>query len=296
MMMYRYTLVLFVLIESTLVFGATKLAKQWEEHELVPEVVSSAPANSVQITYRSGATVKQGNKLSASKVKEAPKKLSWPTKRDIYYTVVMIDPDAPDPSDATESQMLHWLVVDIPGTNVKKGQTFMEYSGPMKKGKGIHRYVTLVYEQPKKFSFDPSYKSYLSSREKFDVTQAASWFELGKPIAGNFFKSQANAELKAKTSSSIKTSKQEVKKETEKENVDEGIDYDDTLNDEQYAEPKKVEKTPSQTPYRPLENLFVNGLTRVQSKMNSGFDRVITGIPNLMQFPSNMLNRFRFRN
>ncbi|KAG1327578.1 protein HEADING DATE 3A [Cocos nucifera] len=32
------------------------------------------------------------------------------------YTLVMVDPDAPSPSNATYREYLHWLVTDIPET------------------------------------------------------------------------------------------------------------------------------------------------------------------------------------
>nr|XP_019707288.1 protein HEADING DATE 3A isoform X1 [Elaeis guineensis]XP_029121663.1 protein HEADING DATE 3A isoform X1 [Elaeis guineensis] len=37
------------------------------------------------------------------------------------YTLVMVDPDAPNPSDPSLREYLHWLVTDIPGTT---GATF----------------------------------------------------------------------------------------------------------------------------------------------------------------------------
>jgi protein FLOWERING LOCUS T len=32
------------------------------------------------------------------------------------YTLVMVDPDAPSPSNPTLRNILHWLVTDIPGS------------------------------------------------------------------------------------------------------------------------------------------------------------------------------------
>ncbi|KAH9317145.1 hypothetical protein KI387_018914, partial [Taxus chinensis] len=33
-----------------------------------------------------------------------------------FFTLVMVDPDAPNPSDPTGREYLHWIVTDIPGT------------------------------------------------------------------------------------------------------------------------------------------------------------------------------------
>ncbi|OAY71003.1 Protein HEADING DATE 3A, partial [Ananas comosus] len=40
-----------------------------------------------------------------------------------FYTLVLVDPDAPSPSDPHLREYLHWLVTDIPGTT---GATFGE--------------------------------------------------------------------------------------------------------------------------------------------------------------------------
>lgn len=42
----------------------------------------------------------------------------------------MCDPDAPSRQNATRREFLHWLVVNIPGKNVKQGELKMDYRGP----------------------------------------------------------------------------------------------------------------------------------------------------------------------
>lgn len=44
--------------------------------------------------------------------------------------------------------VLHWLVRNIPGNDIKKGEVIAEYrgSGPPE-GTGLHRYIFLLYEQ-----------------------------------------------------------------------------------------------------------------------------------------------------
>ena len=61
----------------------------------------------------------------------------------------MTDPDTPSRTDPMFGECQHWVVINIPGADVSKGQTMVEYmgSGPPK-GTGFHRYIFVVYKQP----------------------------------------------------------------------------------------------------------------------------------------------------
>lgn len=65
------------------------------------------------------------------------------------------DPDAPSRAKPEFREWHHWLVGNIPGNDVGKGETLSEYvgSGPPQ-GTGLHRYVFLVYKQNDKINFD----------------------------------------------------------------------------------------------------------------------------------------------
>lgn len=64
------------------------------------------------------------------------------------------DPDAPSRHDPKFREWHHWLVVNIPGCDVSKGEVKLEYvgSGPPK-GTKLHRYIFLAYKQPGKISY-----------------------------------------------------------------------------------------------------------------------------------------------
>ncbi|KAE8784397.1 Flowering Locus T-like protein [Hordeum vulgare] len=63
------------------------------------------------------------------------------------YTLVMVDPDVPRPSDPSEREYLHWLVTDIPeGGEVGLGTEVVAYEKP-KPTVGIHRLVFVVFRQ-----------------------------------------------------------------------------------------------------------------------------------------------------
>lgn len=57
------------------------------------------------------------------------------------------DPDAPSRKEPKYREWRHWVVVNIPGGDVSKGEVCAEYvgAGPPK-GTGLHRYIILGEE------------------------------------------------------------------------------------------------------------------------------------------------------
>ena len=60
-----------------------------------------------------------------------------PANIDKFFTLAMVDPDAPSKENPENREWLHWLVVNIPGTEIKrwrkadgppKGKVLMEYN------------------------------------------------------------------------------------------------------------------------------------------------------------------------
>jgi len=88
---------------------------------------------------------------------------------------------------------LHWLVVNVPGLDIMKGQPISEYFGPLPpKDSGIQRYLILVYQQSDKLDFDEK-KMELSNADghsNFDVMKFTQKYEMGSPVAGNIFQSR----------------------------------------------------------------------------------------------------------
>lgn len=110
-----------------------------------------------------------------------------------HSIIVFSDPDAPTRSNATFREILHWRVVNIPGTDVSNGDTLTEYigSGPPQ-GTGLHRYIFLVYKQPGKIDFKVPRVSNRSreGRRNFKARQFAAEYNLGSAIAGNFYQAE----------------------------------------------------------------------------------------------------------
>ena len=99
-------------------------------------------------------TANLGNELTPTQVKDKPT-LKWNADEDEYYTIILSDPDAPSRANPAIREVRHWYVVNIPGSNVDEGETLFDFigSGPPK-DTGLHRYVFVVFKQPRKLEFD----------------------------------------------------------------------------------------------------------------------------------------------
>ncbi|KAL4712366.1 hypothetical protein ACJJTC_001527 [Scirpophaga incertulas] len=168
------------------------VAKAFETNQVVPDVVPKAPAALAKVVYSSGVEVKEGNELTPTQVKDVPT-VTWDAQADKFYTVAMTDPDAPSRTEPKFREWHHWLVSNVPGSNIAGGETLSAYvgSGPPP-DTGLHRYVFLVYQQPGKLNFDEPRLTNTSgdNRANFSIAKFASKYNLGDPVAGNFYQAQ----------------------------------------------------------------------------------------------------------
>ncbi|KAF2895554.1 hypothetical protein ILUMI_10618 [Ignelater luminosus] len=133
-----------------------------------------------------------GNELPPRHMKDEPH-ISYEADPDEYYTLIMIDPDAPRRKNPIQKEWQAWLVVNIPGSRVKDGETLTEYIPPCPVNfTGFHRFVFLVYQQPNRLDFNEPYKSNtdVTNRINFSTKRFARKYGLGDPIAGNFFQAE----------------------------------------------------------------------------------------------------------
>lgn len=163
-----------------------------KKHKIIPDVIDTEPSAIAEISYTTGAKVNQGNELTPTQVKDPPT-VRWAADENTFYTLCMIDPDAPSRANPKFREWHHWLVGNIPGSNIEKGDTLSAYigSGPPK-GSGLHRYVFVIYKQPGKIDFKEQRLSNTSGQKRgeFSVKKFADKYNLGQPIAGNFYQAQ----------------------------------------------------------------------------------------------------------
>lgn len=86
-------------------------------------------------------------------MKSAPD-INYDSEADSFYTLIMIDPDAPGPKKPKYRGILHWLVGNIPFNRINDGETICEYLGSAPpENTGQHRYIFLLYKQESLLDF-----------------------------------------------------------------------------------------------------------------------------------------------
>ncbi|GFT63039.1 phosphatidylethanolamine-binding protein homolog F40A3.3 [Nephila pilipes] len=151
--------------------------------KIVPEIISKVPETPLQVVYKN-QSISCESHISRFLTIPAPT-LDYPADDNKLYTLIMIDVDAPFPSDPILSPFRHWLVVNIPGNDINKGNTKSVYISPSPPMfGGAHRYILLIYEQTRKLS-NISYGEI--NRIGFDINDFVTSNDLKGPISGNFY-------------------------------------------------------------------------------------------------------------
>ncbi|XP_050204913.1 protein HEADING DATE 3A-like [Mercurialis annua] len=139
---------------------------------------------SLQVVYAIKG-VSNGCEFKPSQVVSQPRVNVGGDDLRTFYTLVMVDPDAPSPSDPYLREYLHWLVTDIPATTgATFGQEVVCYESP-RPSVGIHRYVFILYRQlGRQTVYAPGW------RQSFCSKEFAELYNLGSPVAAVYFNCQ----------------------------------------------------------------------------------------------------------
>ncbi|XP_037439112.1 disease resistance protein RGA5-like isoform X2 [Triticum dicoccoides] len=129
-------------------------------------------AASLKVLYN-GKELINGSELKPSQVAYEPRVEIAGSDHDMrnLYTLVMVDPDAPSPSNPTAKEYLHWLVTDIPeSTNASYG---------------MHRFAFVLFRQSARQTiYAPGW------RPNFNTRDFSAVYSLGPPVAAAFFNCQ----------------------------------------------------------------------------------------------------------
>ncbi|XP_055304447.1 protein D2-like [Sitodiplosis mosellana] len=183
-------LVLFVVIVLNC-NASSDVEKAFEENEIIPGSLplKVSPKKFLNVVYPSGATVRLGNDLAPDDVGSVPK-VTWNAEEGAKYTLLFIDLDAPSRKYPCIGAFRHWLVVNIPGNDVQKGEEVVTYRGSAPTmSSGYHRYVFLVFKQCNgtieyNETFDSNAFEY---RAKTSTPELVNKYRLGDPVFGNFY-------------------------------------------------------------------------------------------------------------
>ncbi|KAM6040560.1 phosphatidylethanolamine-binding protein 4 isoform 2-T2 [Chlamydotis macqueenii] len=107
------------------------------------------------------------------------------------YVLVLVDPDAPSRANPKNRYWRHWLVADIPGTDLRsgdvKGRVLTDYVRPTPPPRsGYHRYQLLLYQQPAREAIALSAEERVSLGA-WAMESFAERFRLGSPVASTQF-------------------------------------------------------------------------------------------------------------
>lgn len=108
----------------------------------------------MQVVFPSGAVANLGAELTPSQVRDQPS-VSWESEPGIFYTLMIVQPDAPTREDQSTGEVRHWLMINILDNLLDDGFAVAEYFGSSApEGSGLHRYTYLVFRQPDKIDYD----------------------------------------------------------------------------------------------------------------------------------------------
>ncbi|GBM41206.1 OV-16 antigen [Araneus ventricosus] len=159
--------------------------KKYFKDRIVPDIVHTTPENELKVIYSDKYEVACSGEIKRNWTDYQPQ-LGYKANKTDFYTLVMIDPDAPDPQKPVFAHFLHWLVVNIPGTKLHDGKVLINYMRPSPPPySNAHRYILMVYKQPF-YIFAPTYMDG-KGRSRFNMTHMVEELDHLGPVAGHFF-------------------------------------------------------------------------------------------------------------
>ncbi|KAL1309474.1 hypothetical protein HN51_052158 [Arachis hypogaea] len=138
---------------------------------------------SLRIAYNNNSEVVNCSDFKPSQITKQPRVDVGGDDFRTFYTLIMVDPDAPSPTNPNMREYLHWLVINIPGTTgASFGQEIMKYESPEPTA-GIHRIVFVLYKQMvgRQLIHAPTW------RNNFNTRDFAQVYNLGSPVAAVYF-------------------------------------------------------------------------------------------------------------
>lgn len=168
------------------------LKQQFISELIVPNVIKRCPPDVLDVDFLSGEKAYLGNTIDYRHATDPIVKVSdhrpdqltdriyrvqWETDPTKVYLLSMVD------IDRDHGQHVQWMIANIHGDRTFSGDTIQEYQPP-KPAKGArHRFVELLFEQPRELFSEELDQI---DCEHFDLQQFADRNNLS-PIAGNFF-------------------------------------------------------------------------------------------------------------
>ncbi|KAL8032247.1 hypothetical protein ABFX02_13G083300 [Erythranthe guttata] len=136
----------------------------------------------MQVIIKGGKKVVNGSTLKPSQVSTHPTVHIGGDDLRHFYTLVLVDPDAPSPTNPIHKEYLHWIVTDIHGTtDTSFGNEIMTYEVPQPM-LGIHRFVFVLFkQQSRQIVVAPEH------RQNFNMREFSQQYNLDSPVAATYY-------------------------------------------------------------------------------------------------------------
>ncbi|XP_031091109.1 protein HEADING DATE 3A-like [Ipomoea triloba] len=139
----------------------------------------------LRVIYNNEVDIRNGCEMRPSQLINPPRVEIGGHDLRTFYTLVMVDPDAPSPTSPTLREYLHWLVTDIPGTTGASFGNEAIFYEPPRPSMGIHRFVFVLFRQlGRQTVYAPHW------RQNFNTRNFAELYNLGLPVAVTYFNGQ----------------------------------------------------------------------------------------------------------
>jgi len=162
------------------------------KEQVVPDLLPTLevhPSQFIKSTYpvHDGFSNRVG--FVAGRMTLEPPQLIWDYAVGVYDTLVMMDLDCPSRTNPSSRSCAHWVVINIPNSNITAGQTVIDYIGvdaPFNSGR--HRLVFLVYRQKRNLTIQKD--KFFTRRVNISLPNYTYRLGLHDPIAVALFESE----------------------------------------------------------------------------------------------------------
>lgn len=187
----------------SLLYPPTDMEAKFLEAGVVPDVLNDVPPAVAELQYSPElGPVAPGTELTPRQALNAPATVKYPTELGTLYCVLLVDADSPTPADRSLSDLVHWMVLNIPGTDISLGESYFEYLGPgTPENSGLHRYVLSVFKQSSVLTLESPPQT-REGRLKFNTRDYAEKHNL-ELVAANFFTAQFDQFIRAQKASKL---------------------------------------------------------------------------------------------
>ncbi|KAI9095254.1 phosphatidylethanolamine binding protein [Phlyctochytrium arcticum] len=151
--------------------------------DVIPDSINFIPKYELNVKFPSGKKCQLGKELSSAACLSAPT-VTWPADPDAFYTIICVDPDAPTREKPTQGEIRHWLVANIPGSDVYNGEDLTDWIEPQpESGTGLHRIVFLLFKQKGRQELPviegkrSGFNAAQWAKRKNMTLEAANWFQ-----------------------------------------------------------------------------------------------------------------------